>query len=265
MQIIDVNYVETMHHDTLHYHDSHEIVFFLSGNISVYFENNESPLDVEQNSIIIFPKFKNHHIVAKIPEYKRFVIHLSNAYSNSMFINNLGYALFDPCATPKIIQTGERASAFIDILSKMSKEFSQRDAMYLDNIHSLFQQFLIELYRCSPQNFSQKNINNDMVKVQNYIENNYYEQLTIEMLSRSFHLSTSNLTHNFKKITGFSITEYLIFCRLANAKHLLRTTEQKIRDILEQCGFRDESDFSRMFKAKIGITPTEYRKKYSKR
>ena len=265
MQLMDVNYVDTKHKDNLHYHDSHEIVFFLSGNINVYFENKEQPYKVERNSIIIFPKFKSHHIETIIPEYKRFVIHMSNEYSKSMFINNLCYALFDPCSSPKIIQTGEHAPAFVEILSKMSKEFSVREPMYLDNIHSLFQQFLIELYRCSPQSFSQKSINDDMVKIQHYMENNYYEQINIEFLSKKFHISASQLTHNFKKLTGFSIIEYLIFCRLANAKHLLMTTDQKICDILEQCGFKDDSDFSRMFKTKVGMTPTEFRKKYFSR
>ena len=43
------------------------------------------------------------------------------------------------------------------------------------------------------------------------------------------------------------------------AKHLLRTSSAKIREIIQECGYADEANFIRKFKKQEGITPMQYR------
>ena len=53
--------------------------------------------------------------------------------------------------------------------------------------------------------------------------------------------------------------------RLKNAIDMLSSTNYSIREIAEECGFRSANYFSKVFSAKVGITPTEYRnKKYNR-
>jgi YesN/AraC family two-component response regulator len=56
--------------------------------------------------------------------------------------------------------------------------------------------------------------------------------------------------------------EYLQSCRMANAKQLLAETEFCIGEIVEKCGFCDNSNFSRTFKKLNGLSPSDFRKKY---
>jgi AraC-like DNA-binding protein len=56
--------------------------------------------------------------------------------------------------------------------------------------------------------------------------------------------------------------EYLQSCRMANAKRMLAQTDYSVGEIVEKCGFSDNSNFSRTFKSLNGMSPTDFRKKY---
>ena len=79
-------------------------------------------------------------------------------------------------------------------------------------------------------------------------------------LALGYHISESHLSHIFKSVTGYAPIEYLMSCRLSAAKNLLSSSDKSIKEIIDLCGFSDESNFSRTFKKKVGMTPTEFRK-----
>ncbi len=56
--------------------------------------------------------------------------------------------------------------------------------------------------------------------------------------------------------------EYLKSCRMANAKQMLAETDYSIGEIVEKCGFSDNSNFSRTFKNLTDLSPSDFRKKY---
>ena len=58
--------------------------------------------------------------------------------------------------------------------------------------------------------------------------------------------------------------EYLQACRLSEAKRELAQGNRSIREIVDLCGFGDESNFSRTFRQRVGVTPTQFRKRYQK-
>ena len=54
--------------------------------------------------------------------------------------------------------------------------------------------------------------------------------------------------------------QYFINMRLQNAKRLLVTTHDSIEQVAENCGFDNTSNFIRLFKQRVGMTPTAFRK-----
>ncbi len=96
--------------------------------------------------------------------------------------------------------------------------------------------------------------------VKNYIRSHLNENLTRESLSAIVYLTPDYLSHLFKKETGFSLTNYVIYERIAEAKKLLAGTDRSIGDIAISCGFQNISYFSRQFKNFTGVTPREFRK-----
>ena len=75
--------------------------------------------------------------------------------------------------------------------------------------------------------------------------------------------SYSVFRQEFDKVTGLPHTQYQLEIRLDKAKELLCGTTLSIGEIADQLGFRDQYYFARFFKAKTGITASEYRQTFS--
>ena len=99
-----------------------------------------------------------------------------------------------------------------------------------------------------------------IVAVRRLIEQNLCEELPLSELGQRFHLNPYYLAHRFKAVTGYSMKNYQLRCRIAAARTLLETTDLRISEICERVGFSDVSSLSRYFRREVGLTPTEYRK-----
>lgn len=70
--------------------------------------------------------------------------------------------------------------------------------------------------------------------------------------------SYDHFRHKFKKITGLPPSEYILNHRIENAASLLESEEYTCTEIAELCGFSSPSQFSVLFKKKMGISPKQY-------
>ena len=77
-------------------------------------------------------------------------------------------------------------------------------------------------------------------------------------------ISRSYLVKLVKQETGMSPQEYLIETRMRRASDLLSRTNDSIRVVAAECGYDDALAFSKVFKSRFGLNPTEYREKHSK-
>ena len=60
------------------------------------------------------------------------------------------------------------------------------------------------------------------------------------------------------------MVDYITDIRLGNAARMLVDTTQNISEVCYSCGFNNLSNFNRIFKAKRGVTPREFRAMYKK-
>lgn len=94
-----------------------------------------------------------------------------------------------------------------------------------------------------------------------YINSNLNDKITVDEIAEVCHMSKYYFCRRFKQIVGYTVMEYILNTRLANAKVLLTSTDLAISEISERCGFSGFSYFSRVFKENCGITPNEFRKR----
>lgn len=94
-----------------------------------------------------------------------------------------------------------------------------------------------------------------------YITTHYQEKLTIEKLSTQCNMSAQHFCRLFKNYTGKTVIEYLLDLRIAQANLLLTSSDIPITRIPEMTGFCNPNYFSRMYKLKMGCTPSLYRKR----
>lgn len=97
-----------------------------------------------------------------------------------------------------------------------------------------------------------------------YINNHFSEKVRIQDLADHIGISRSYLVKLVKQETGMSPQEYLIETRMRRASDLLSRTNDSIRVVAAECGYDDALAFSKVFKSRFGLNPTEYREKYSK-
>ncbi len=95
-----------------------------------------------------------------------------------------------------------------------------------------------------------------------YVNELFYEPLTIEVLSSMTDISRWRYTQLFKELTGDIPIDYLNAIRIEKAQMLLLTTDDKLYDIAQAVGYSNEYYFNRKFKQSVGITPGQYRTTY---
>ena len=98
-------------------------------------------------------------------------------------------------------------------------------------------------------------------KVRSFIEINYHQQIKIEDIAKENNYTRNHLYKLFKKEYGISPQEYLLKLRIENAKLLLRdnTKSISVSDVAHAVGFTDCLYFSRLFRKRTGISPTEFK------
>ncbi|MEK4948723.1 AraC family transcriptional regulator [Carnobacterium sp. FSL W8-0810] len=100
----------------------------------------------------------------------------------------------------------------------------------------------------------------------NFIKQNYQNvDFLIGDISDYLSLNDSYLTSIFRKTTGRTLHEYLIDYRIQKSREYLETTDFNVREVAEKIGYKNSLSFTRVFKRKIGMTPTEYKKMTKKR
>lgn len=94
-----------------------------------------------------------------------------------------------------------------------------------------------------------------------YIMDNYDKKITLTEICRAIGCSKSTLISIFKQEYGTTVNAYISEVRIAEAKELLSATEKSISEIAEITGFYDQAYLSKVFSARMGISPSEYRRK----
>jgi AraC-like DNA-binding protein len=91
------------------------------------------------------------------------------------------------------------------------------------------------------------------------IQDEFDRNLDMKRLAQELCVSYSWFRHSFATHTGLSPHQYLLELRLVRARSLLAETELPVKEIALQTGFEDELYFSRLFRQKLNLTPTQWR------
>ncbi|SDR76608.1 AraC-type DNA-binding protein [Polaribacter sp. KT25b] len=104
--------------------------------------------------------------------------------------------------------------------------------------------------------------NQKIHKTYDYITANYKSNnLSVKKIAEINNMSESAFSHFFKKRANKNFTEFVIDFRITQVIKLLQETNKTIREICYECGFNNISNFNRIFKKKMNVTPKSYRNK----
>lgn len=156
---------------------------------------------------------------------------------------------------------GEHIFELLNDIFRLGKTASEINALA---IHTKFLEFLSAVYTNRSSNCYQpqalsNSITHKIYAITSYIHAHYGQELSLPDISGQFFISAYHLSHQFKKVTGFTLVNYIQMTRVRNAQQLLLYTPLKITAIAEKCGFTSFSQFNRVFNKYCGVCPSKFR------
>ena len=104
-----------------------------------------------------------------------------------------------------------------------------------------------------------------MDHVRRYLEDNYMFDISLDSVGEILHISPAYLSAQFKKYQKMNFLDCLTELRINAAKELLTDPFRSSADVASMVGYEDASYFARAFKKRTGETPTQYRRRVSKK
>ena len=156
----------------------------------------------------------------------------------------------------------------VPILQWMLKEQDRMDHYSADMLISLLQTMLVVMMREQAEPSTVKlrtansvNSENEIIRrAQQFISAHVREKLTVPLVARHVDVSPSYLTALFRKNLQISPGEYVRRIKLQESKQMIREDNMNFTEIAAALQYSTVHHFSRQFKDKFGITPTEYAK-----
>ncbi len=153
----------------------------------------------------------------------------------------------------------------LDSVEKLKYELSNYGNKLPTMIQSISTQMIIELLRdinaegiANPEKTNRDN--NHIDKVIDFMKTYYNGNITVEDISRTFHISTCHLQRTFKLHMGQTPYQFLLGIRLEKSKEFLKRDQYSMEEVSRLCGFVSQSHFSKLFRQTTGVSPSEYKK-----
>jgi YesN/AraC family two-component response regulator len=245
-----------------HLHEEFEIYFLISGDVNYFVEKSMYPLKygdlmITNNQEIHKPAFRNDTLYERIT--LQFAPHIVRAF-NSPRLDLLNCFLNKPKGQQNKISL--RPSQTKEIL----RLFHQMENLKNDAGYEILKlNYLVEILVLINIVFTDVNRSDSvstmpdlLISLMDYIDMNLDKDLTLESLSKKFYVDRFYMGRIFKKNIGSNIHEYILFKRISKAKEFL-SEGYNVTDTCERCGFNDYSNFLKMFKRTVGISPGKYK------
>ena len=234
--------------------DSYLLVYLHKGRILLPQKDNQI---VEGGTVLIFSTDNPiYYDFLEDETNERYYIYFKGTYAREYMKQ---FLLSEPFGVYHIGESATMISYFSDIMNDFKIHGFDFDVFRT----SILLRLLAHVHKKLPTIANTTKETEDLYLVVDYMEKNYWKQLSLEHYAKISNMSIPSLMRNFKKEFNSTPHAYLNNIRLAQAKNLLITTNLSINDLSLQIGFNDPLYFCKFFKQKTGFSPSEYRKKHT--
>jgi transcriptional regulator GlxA family with amidase domain len=162
-----------------------------------------------------------------------------------------------------IYTSGGAFSSLKLVLYLIEKFCGRETALWISKMYA------IEMDRTSQAHFAvfmgqHRHDDKEILKAQEYIEQNYKNEIAMEDVSSLINMGQRNFIRRFKAATNNTPFEYLQRVRIESAKKAIEMNRKDLPLIMEDTGYTDLKAFRTIFKRITGLSPMEYKKKYAR-
>ena len=211
---------------------------------------DDKKIKVKTDDIYILPPGVSHEYTADSEKpWAKYFMNLSGNLAQTLLVNfNINNQYVFTASSLKNLFKEIMKTTFADIPE--SEKQSKLVGLYVEILHRLAQL----------SNVSQKS--NEAVLLKNYLDENYHRNISNKELANHIYRSTDYCLKLFKREFGTTPYDYQINNKIQVARSLLQHTKKSVSEIAEFIGCQNPHYFASMFKTRVGITPTEYRKQF---
>ncbi|SFU42771.1 AraC family transcriptional regulator [Butyrivibrio sp. INlla21] len=255
--------------DDMHNHTCHEILIIKKGRLSLFTDN--SGIEMERGDVALVPKYRFHRGKLSTPGiYDRIVINVSeniidDASTSEYSLNNC----FKPYNDKKIhsFHLEEEELEEIDLLSRKLQDNlfnnSPESVILAMSYLKIIMVMLNKKYKHNDITISQDKMPDIVKRTFNYIDKHLTDDISLKILEKEIHSNGTYISRCVKKISGLSISQYVIAKRIALACKHLREGSTAYEACFKS-GFNNYSNFSRTFTKQVGVSPKQYQLEYRK-
>lgn len=275
--IVSVRTIRTIFHTDLskrllipEAHNFWEFIYLEKGYIRVMINDNEYPL--EGGQLILYPPLAVHGEAFVDGDAPVSVVSFDSESEVLLPMSKKVITLSSKqCRTlSQVMDLGEKCFKFArysdtNIRGMVPREGT--DPIEMQNIKNLLELLLLDIYVNSDNSAARlrgsNNENQDsdiFIFVTKYLKNNLNKSLVIDDICRDCGLSPSKLKRICSRECGMSPMAYFTFLKINAAKQMIRDTSLNFTQISQALGFSTVHYFSKLFKEKVGMSPSEYAK-----
>lgn len=156
------------------------------------------------------------------------------------------------------------ANSYWNLLLYLVEKYTNRETAILASKY-----FAIDIDRDSQAAFAmfkgqKDHTDMEIKKVQDYIENNIAEKMTVDELAAIAATGRRSFERRFRIATNNSVLEYIQRIKIEAAKRQFESSRKNINEVMYNVGYTDTKAFRDLFKKITGLTPIEYRNMYNK-
>ncbi|MGM7723278.1 AraC family transcriptional regulator [uncultured Metabacillus sp.] len=254
-----------------HSHQDYEIYFFHAGDCRYLIHNHI--YDLEPGDILVMDGLTLHKPnVSPTSEYVRSVIQFSPHWIKGILLEMGSMYLLETFQTLHncLIRTNENEESkelekVFCRLAELSRTAEFPDIQTETEMKVLLLQVLISVHKLGKMNSIEIPLQKEdkavhAENIADYIQKHFMNKLTLQCIADNLNVSRSYVAQVFKTMTGYTVMEYVMECRLRQAKYLLEMEPLKpLKDVAYESGFESATHFSRYFREKAGVTAKEFR------
>lgn len=238
-----------------HIHNTFEIYFNLSGDVSFVVENHTYP--ISRGNVILTKPFEYHHcVIHDNKEHEHYCLRFSGSEQDELF---LPFHQREKGKNNHIAFTEDQIYSLkrhFDALLNLSEDSSIEKYYHLIRIFQIIQN-----QSAIPNSDFSDHIPQNLHKILDIIAEQYATPITVATLAAEIFVSVNTLERYFKRYLNITPSEYIKRKRLSEAM-LLLNSNTSVSQVAYKCGFPDSSNFIQIFKRTFGQTPYQYMKNH---
>ena len=249
----------------VHWHDEFEIIYVRSGFLTVSI-SGESYIGKTGEAFVVSPG--NLHLMGSqsgTVDYYTFLFPLK--YISFRTDDMLDEKLLEPLNSghlmicPRVNDTAKELCEQLIKIYEAKNDESESKITTQVRTKIILLQFILEMWKKGfviENDTSGRNIvEKEMVS---YIQQNFTGKISLKEFGEQFHLSEKYISRYFKEHFHITLSQYITYLRLENAKQLLQDTDIPVTDVAMQSGYQNVSYFIRSFQKAYAVSPLKYRK-----